>query len=446
MSAPLLFFFVLGDVLGSGIYALIGLVAGEVGGAIWSSFMVAIVFALLTGLSYAELVTKYPRASGAAYYVNKAFGSRLLTFLVTFCLVAAGVSAAAALGTAFGGSYFQALFRGVFSMPTVAVAAAFVLVLSLINFRGISESVRANLAMSLVELGGLVLLLLVGAAVLFGGEANLSRPFQFGAQVSPVLATLGGATLAFFAVIGFENAANVAEETRDPSRIYPRALLGAILTAGLLYMAVAFTASMVVPTEQLAGSADGALLEVVREGPLPISERVLAAIVLVAVTNTALVALIMSSRVLYGMAREGIVPRILARTHTSRRTPWVAIACVAAAALVLLFAVGTDDVGTFADATVVFILVIFILVNASVLVLRRDRVEHEHFRTPTALPVLGILACVVLLATLSRTNPQVYVPCALALAVGQATYLVNAALKDRLDRRVLERTPSGERR
>jgi amino acid transporter len=240
---------------------------------------------------------------------------------------------------------------------------------------------------------------------------------------------LGGATLAFFALIGFENAVNVAEETQNPSRTYPRALFGGLLLASLLYLAISFTASMVVPTEQLAAS-EGALLEVVRQGPIPIPERLFSIIALVAVSNTALVALIMASRVLYGMAREGILPRVLARTHRSRRTPWVAIVLTTLVALILLT---TADVGRLADTTVVFILIVFLLVNTSVLVLRRDRVDHDHFTAPTVVPVLGIVACLVLMVQIGINDIGVYAYAGVLLVVGLALYGLNALLKRRLD-------------
>jgi len=434
----MLFFFVLGDVLGSGIYALVGAIALAVGGATWSAFVVAIAFALLTALSYAELVTKYPRAAGAALYVNRAFESRFLTFLVAFCLVAAGISAAGALASAFA-PYFQTFAN----VPLLLVAGVFVLALGLINFRGISESVWVNLTMSVIEITGLVIVLVVGAAVLAGGDADLQRPFEFAGSGNPVLLAFGGATLAFFAMIGFENAANVAEETRNPSRAYPIALLGGIFTAGVIYLVVSFVASMVVPTGTLANS-DRALLEVVRAVNVPGLEPLFAVIALAAITNTALVALIMASRVLYGMAQEGVMPRILARVHRTRRTPWISILLTTALTVALLVGAGSGGAATLASATVVFILLIFILVNLSVLFLRRDRVEHRHFTTPTPLPVLGIVVCVGLLINQFFTDPSVYLYCVPMLAVGAVLYLVNNAVQARLDRRVVREETSGK--
>lgn len=414
ITGSLLFFFVVGDILGSGIYAMVGLVTGEVGGAAWMSFGIAAAFALVTIFSYAELITKYPQAAGASLYVNRAFKNDILSFLVTFCLLAAGLSAVGSLAQVFGGRYFQEFLPA----PTLIVAAIFVLGLALLNFRGISESIKANFVMSLLELSGLLLILLIGGIMLFSGQVDLSRPFEFTGDRSPVAALLAGATLAFFALIGFENAANVAEETKNPSRAYPRALFGGLITAGLLYMAVSFTASMVVPLDTLANST-GPLLEVVNAGPLPIPGWVFSFIALAAVTNTALLAHIMVSRVLYGMAKEGVVPGIFSKVHAKRQTPWVAI--IFATAIILIM-ITTADLARLADTTVLFILIVFILVHLSLLRLRRDKVEHEHFKAPTFMPYLGIIAAVVLL---SRQSGGTWLYAGVVGLIGLAVYLLN---------------------
>jgi APA family basic amino acid/polyamine antiporter len=340
ISAPLLFFYVLGDVLGSGIYALIGVMAAQVGGAFWTSFVVGVSAAMLTGFAYAELITKYPHAAGAAMYTGRAFNNRFFTFLVAFCTVAASLAATGALALAFSG-YFLELLAALLSVPLLLAALVFVVLLAVINFRGISESVKLNLAMSITEISGLVLVLGIGVVVLLTGGADLGRPFDFNEGGNPALLALTGATLAFFAMTGFENAANVAEEVQNPSRVYPRALLGGMASAGIIYLIIAFIASMVVPTGQLAGS-EVALLQVVRQGFSAFPGWVFAIIACVAITNTCLVALITNSRIMYGMAREGVVPRIFARTHQSRRTPWVAIVFTTIIALILIVGVGEE--------------------------------------------------------------------------------------------------------
>lgn len=434
ITAPLLFFYVLGDVLGSGIYALVGAMAGTVGGAFWLSFAVGVGAAMLTGFAYAELITKYPQAAGAALYVSRAFGRRLLTFLVTFSTVAATLAAAGTLALSLGG-YFTELLGGV-RLPLLLVAAAFVALFAWITFRGIRESVRVNLTMSVIELSGLAFVLLIGVAVLVGGDSDLSRPFRFNEGSNPALLVLAGAALAFFAMTGFENAANVAEEVRDPGRVYPRALLGGMATAGAIYLVIAFVASVVVPTPRLAGS-EVALLEVVRTGLPAFPAPVFAAVACVAIANTCLVALVTSPRILYGMANEGTLPRAFARTHPERRTPWVATLFVTAVVLLLVVTVGEAGVTTLANATVVFVLTNFALVCGCALKLRRDRVLHTHFTAPAALLALGVVVNVALLAYVLvgdlrdllggalEPRQSVVVVCLAMLAVGTALYAVN---------------------
>ncbi len=443
INTRLLFFYVLGDVLGSGIYALVGLMAAQVGGAFWTSFLIGVAGAMLTGLAYAELITKYPLAGGVSNYVHRAFDSRFVTFLVTFAMISAGLSATGALALAFSG-YFLELVQGILPIPLLLTAIVFVILLALINFRGISESVKLNMAMSITELSGLAIVLIVGGLVLFSGNADLNRPFQFNGDGNPVLLALGGSVLAFFAMSGFENAANVAEEVQNPSRVYPRALLSGMIAAGLIYLIIAFVASMVTPTDQLANS-DVALLEVVRTGLPAFPQWVFVIIACIAITNTCLVSLITQSRIMYGMAREGIVPRIFARTHRSRRTPWVAIVFTTTISLLLIVGVGAEGVGTFANATVAFLLGIFALVCWCGIILRRDRVAHEHYTAPKALLGIGVVVNVALLLYVLVSDLQsllggqigalesTTVVCGIMLAIGLVLYVVNNLAQRRLD-------------
>jgi APA family basic amino acid/polyamine antiporter len=427
ITGRMLFFYVLGDVLGSGIYVLVGLVAGEVGGAFWAAFALGVGIAIVTGLAYAELSTKYPQAAGAALYISRAFRHRFLTFVMMFCMLSASFAAAGALALSFGGEYFQQFL----DLPTTLVALLFIVLLGLLNFRGISESVKANFVMTLIEVSGLLIILAVGIAALVSGDADPGRPFELSGDGNPMLLVLGGAALAFFAMTGFENTANVAEETRNPTRAFPRALIGGMAVAGVLYVLVALATAMVVPTSQIAGS-ESALLEVVAAGPIPVPVQLFAAIALVAVTNTALVALVTQSRILYGMSREGAVPTGFSRVHRTRRTPWVAILFTTVVVMGLLL---TADVERLATVTVVFLIVIYALVCVAALKLRQDRVEHEHFTAPTALLVLGVLGNVALLAYTVVTDPGSLTYCGALLLVGLVLYFVNQATQRRLDRR-----------
>src|ERR671917_1983802 len=278
----LLFAFVLGDIVGAGIYALVGEVGAVIGGAIWIAFLCAFILAIFTAASYAELVTKYPRAGGSATYVNNAFRKPLVSFMVAFAVMTSGITSACTLTIAFSGDYLNQFI----SVPIVAAALVFMVVVGLVNFYGISESVRINVVLTSVEIFGLLLIVLIGVLVLFGGTGDPGRAFEFKEGSSVLPALLAGTVLAFYALIGFDDSVNVAEETQDPSRNYPRAIFTALFIAGIVYLLVTFTASMVVPTGQLAGSS-GPLLEVVERSPIGIPTKLFAAIALLAVSNGA---------------------------------------------------------------------------------------------------------------------------------------------------------------
>lgn len=384
----MLFFFILGDILGGGIYALVGEVGAEVGGAIWASFLVALLLAALTVGSYAELATKYPRAGGAALYAKEAFRSPLLTFLVAFAVVASGVTSASALARAFGGDYLAEFV----SLPVAVAALGFIAVVAVINFIGILVSVRLNVVLTLVELCGLALVVIIGIAALTSGEGDPGRAVEFKEGSAPALAILAGAALAFYALIGFEDSVNIAEETTRPERSYPLALFAGLAAAGAIYLLVTIVASMAVPTQSLAASS-GALLEVVQIGPLAVPTKLFSAIGLMALANGALINMIMASRLLYGMAGEGILPPSFGRL-SGRQTPTVAIAFTTSIAAGLIL---TGDLGALADTTVLLLLGVFMAVNVSALLLKRERVSHHHFEVPFVLPLLGIAACFVVM-------------------------------------------------
>jgi amino acid transporter len=418
----MLLFFVIGDVLGAGIYALVGTVGGRVGGAIWAAFALALALALFTAFAYAELVTKYPQAAGAALYVNKAFRIPFLTFMVAFAVMASGLTSAATLSRAFGGDYLAEFV----TLPTVLVGLAFIALVAVINARGISESVRLNVALTCIELFGLLLVVVIGAAAIFDGGASIDtgRALDFSGDESVALAIMGGAGLAFFALIGFEDSVNVAEECHEPARDYPRALFGGLLIAGLIYLLVTVVASMAVPTGTLADS-DGPLLEVVQLGPLNMPTEVFSAIALFALANGALINMVMASRLVYGMAQQRIIPGVFAQVLPGRRTPWAAIAFTTVLAAALI---ASGDLSTLADMTVTLLLIVFAVVNVCVLVLRRDPVAHKHFHAPSILPVIG---AIVSLALLTTKDGEVFLRAGLLLLVGVVLYGINWLLHGR---------------
>ena len=417
IAPKVLLLFVLGDILGTGVYALIGEVGGEVGGAIWTALLVALILAFFTAASYSELVTKYPKAAGAALYVNKAFKRPFVTFMVTFGVMASGLTSASTAARAFGGDYLSEFV----TLPLVLVALGFILVLAGINYLGISESTKVNVVCTIIEAAGLILIIVIGVAALMGGDGEPSRAFEFKGGSAVPLAIMGGAALSFYALIGFEDSVNLAEETKNPARAFPRALFGGLLIASFIYLAVAFTASMLVPTGQLAGSS-APLLEVVKLGPLSIPTRLFSGIALIAIFNTALINLIMASRLIYGMAKQGILPKVFGKVDSRRQTPLVAILFTTAIAVAMIL---TAEVEALAETTVLLLLSVFILVNISVLRLRPDKVDHEHFTTPSALPVLGVITCAALI---TQTEGAVFLRAGILLVVGVVLWAVNRAV------------------
>ncbi|WP_344973041.1 APC family permease [Streptosporangium fragile] len=412
-----LLLFVVGDILGAGIYALVGKAAGQVGGALWVPFLVAFVLAALTATAYAELVGKYPRAAGAALYVNKAFNIPFVTFIVAFAVLMSGITSAGAAARAFGGRYLAEFV----TLPVVVGAFVFLGLVALVNFAGISESVKVNVALTIVEAFGLLVIIAIGVYALLTGDGEPARALEFHPANGAFLGVLGGTALAFYALLGFEDSVNLAEEARNPQRDFPRALFGGLAVTALIYLAVAFTATMLVDTRTLTDSS-GPLLEVVKVAGLAFPPKLFALIALLAVGNTALINMLMASRLVYGMAREGIVPRLFAAVHPTRSTPWVAIVFTVGVAAVL---VATGDVGDLADTTVFLLLCVFAMVNVAVLVLRGDRVEHDHFRAPGWMPALGAVVCVVLALPVTGRDAYVYIRAGVLVAIGVILWFVN---------------------
>lgn len=439
-----LFFYTLGDVLGSGIYVLIGLVAAAVGGAFWIAFAAGVTVAAITGAAYAELVTKYPQAAGSSLYVQKAFGNKALTFLVTVSFLSASFAASGSLAAGFA-SYFGELFDGG-GPPALLVSLVFVAVLVLINYIGISESVVVNMLMTFVELSGLLIVMIIAIYYIAQGNADFGTLTDISVSGNPALAVLAGVALSFFAMTGFENTANVAEETIDPYKAFPRSLIGGMVVAGIVYVLVSMAAALTVPVDQLAES-EVALLEVVKQGILPFSTdamtTIFTIIALVAITNTTLVTLVTQPRILYGMAREDVVPGVFAKIHPSRRSPWVGLlfsGLVVGGLLVtgtLVTAAGgsLDIVERLALVTVVFLLAIYALVIVTCLKLRGHDEDERAFRASTPLLVVGLIGNLAILYYAVYDDPSSLWWCAGLLAVGVVLYLAEQLFGSRSEPR-----------
>ena len=448
-----LFFYTLGDVLGSGIYVLIGLVAAAVGGAFWIAFAAGVAVAAITGTAYAELVTKYPQAAGSSLYVQKAFGNKALTFLITVSFLAASFAASGSLAAGFA-SYFGELWS---APPALLVSLVFVVLLVVVNYIGITESVVMNMVMTFVELSGLIIVMIIAIYYVAQGKADFGTLTDISVSGNPGLAVLAGVALSFFAMTGFENTANVAEETIDPHKSFPRSLVGGMIVAGVVYVLVSVAAALTVPVDQLAGS-EVALLEVVKQGILPISTDFMVTlftiIALVAITNTTLVTLVTQPRILYGMAREDVVPGVFAKVHSSRRSPWVGLlfsglvvgALLITGTLVTQAGGKLDLVERLALVTVVFLLAIYALVIVTCLKLRGRDEDERAYRAKTPLLVLGLVGNLAILFYVIYDDPSSLIWCAGLLAVGGVLYLAEQLFGGRSKPRpgTASQTPKGD--
>jgi amino acid transporter len=441
MGPGLLLLFIVGDILGTGVYALTGDVAAEVGGAAWIPFLVAFMIATVTAFSYLELVTKYPQAAGAALYAHKAFGVQFVTFLVAFVVMCSGITSASTASRFFAANFNTAFDLDWGKAGIVIVALLFMAMLAAVNLRGVGESVKLNVGLTIIEITGLLLVIMVGLWAFTGGGADVdfSRvvAFDTATDKNAFMAITAATSLAFFAMVGFEDSVNMAEETKDPVKVFPKALLTGLSIAGIVYVVVAIVAVALVPVGTLEAS-DTPLVEVVKAGApnLPI-EDILPFISMFAVSNTALINMLMASRLIYGMARQHVLPPVLGAVHPSRRTPWVAIVFTTAIAFGLIFYVtafaNSSAISLLGGTTSLLLLAVFAIVNVAVLVLRRDiQAGGKHFKTPTALPVIGCLASFYLVTPFSGRPGQQYLLALILIGIGIALFFLTMLINRQL--------------
>lgn len=412
--------YALGGMLGSGIYGLIGQAAGQVGNAVWLSFMVALVAALLTALSYASLGSRHPRAGGAAYVTQRAYGIPILSFVVGLALVCSGLTSVATQSKVFA-TNISALM-GVSALPIEFIALGFVLLLAGIVFRGIQESMWVNVVCTIVEAAGLLIVIAVGMS--HWGSVDLFEVPPEKADSSLLFLVMFGSVLTFFAFIGFEDTINIAEEVKNPQTTIPIALVLATAAAAILYIAVAITAVSVVPWRELA-EAPAPLAEVMKRASPAFPPLIMTFITLFAVANTALVNYVTASRLLYGMSRQGLLPDRLGDIHAGRKTPHIAIAALFSILVPLALMGSIKDL---ASATVLLLLFVFAVVNGALVILKRRGGEIEgRFEVPLAVPVLGAIVCAILF--LFRVAAGDWLAPAIAGALSAGILLIYAILK-----------------
>ena len=413
-----------GLILGAGVYVLIGDVAGIAGNAMWISFIAAAIVASFTGLSYAELSSIFPKSAAEYVFVKHAFRNNMVAFVTGWLMVFVAVVSAAAVSLGFAG-YFSVFFPQIDPLLSTVVLIAG---LSFVNYIGIKESMSMNVAFTLIELAGLAII--VFAAVAFGSPSEVNYYEMPPQATSSLLTSMGAlasaAGLAFFAYFGFENLANISEETKNASRVIPKALLISIVVTTAIYILVAISAVAIVGWKELSSS----------NAPLGLAADkvfgkggiiVISAIALFATSNTVLMMLVSGSRIIFGMARGGSLSGGLAKVHHSRKTPWIAVVIT----MLLTMAVAAASKGSIeavANVAVFGIFAVYALVNFALIWLRYREPNRERlFRSPITIgrfPLLAGLGAITSIAMLTQFNSNIMLTGAAAAAVGLIAYLV----------------------
>ena len=382
LSLTLTTLYGLGNILGAGIYVLVGKVIAHAGLFAPLSFLIASLLACLTAFTYAELSARYPLSAGEAVYVQQGLGIRTVSALVGLLIIFAGMVSAATILRGFTG-YLQVF------VPVPEIAAILVLVVALGGLAawGITESVMVAALITVLEIVGLLMIIVVATPDMLTGQ-GLPTDFSPLLEGSAWYGIFAGGFLAFYAFIGFEDMVNVAEEVREPRRNLPRALLLSLAIASVLYFLVALAAISSAPASLLAGS-DAPLADLYQyvTGQEPV---VITLIGMFAVINGALIQIIMASRVCYGMSRQQWLPSMFGRVNALTRTPLLATAVVS---LVVLGLALWFPIETLAKATSYFLLLVFSLVNLSLWRLKRGGDQPAGIlQVPVWVPAAGFIA------------------------------------------------------
>jgi len=404
----------IGIILGAGIYALVGKAAGMAGNGVWLSFLIAAIVAAFSGLSYAELSSMYPKAGAEYVYTKNAFGRRM-AFFIGWMVIFSGVIAAPAVALGFGG-YLNAIT----DLPIIPSALGIIFLLCLVMFWGIKESAWLAIVGTLIEAGGLLLIVFIGLPYL--GSVDY---FEF-PEINHIISA---AALIFFAFIGFEEITRLSEETRNPGKNIPRAVIIAIFVSVILYVLVALSAISVVGWEGL-GMSDAPLAEVASVEMGEEEFLLLAVIALFATGNTVLLVMIAASRIVFGMGRDKSLPVHLGKIHKGRRTPWVAIAAVGiVAALFVLI----GEIEMVANLTNFTIFVTFMAINAALIWLRYKQPNIERpFRTPLNIgwfPILPVFGFITSLFMLLYLGTEIIMYGMMLVILGFVVYEVLEMLK-----------------
>jgi amino acid transporter len=372
----------LGNILGAGIYVLVGKVAGYAGTGTTLAFIIAMITATFTAFSYMELAGRYPVSASVSVYLHKAFKKRWLSMLVGLAMVAGGVASAAALSQGFAG------YLGRFvSIPGPIASVGLIIILGAIAIKGIGESAKTAALFTVIEVMGLVLIIWAGRNSF--GAVDTGALFSVD-QTAGVGGLIAGAFLAFYAFIGFEDMVNVAEEAKNPERTMPLAILITLVTSTVLYLLVVIVATTIVSPAELAASKAPLALVFERSGSN--SGQLLSLIGMVATINGVIVQIIMGSRIIYGLSAQGWLHKRFSRVHKLNKTP---VTATIAVVIVMIVATLLLPLVSLAQITSLLVLSIFTLVNISLIVIKRRNTKHNGYITvPQLVPIIGALLCI----------------------------------------------------
>jgi APA family basic amino acid/polyamine antiporter len=375
-----------GLILGAGIYVLIGEAAGFAGDAVWIAMILGSIVALFAGFSYAELSSVFPKAAAEYVFIKNAFKNNFFAFLIGWLTAITSIITAATVALGFGGYFAEFV-----DIPIIISAMGLLVILSIVNFIGIRESAWTNTIFTIIEASGLILIIVIGFTF------SSPEPVNYTESPSGFTGIVLAFVLIFFAFIGFEDMANVAEEVKKPKKTLPRAIILSVIIAGILYILVSLAVVRVVNWEELSNSAAPIAL-VAQRGLGSEAHILLSAIALFAITNTVLITLVAGSRIFYGMAREKVFPSILEKIHFKTKTPWIAVIVIMITSIAFTF---VGDIVIVANITVFAIVITFAAINLAVIVLRYTEPDIERkFKVPInigkfpILPLFGLIISV----------------------------------------------------
>ncbi len=375
-----------GIILGAGIYALIGVAAGITGNTIWLAFFFSSLIAMMTGLSYAELSSIFKQDAGEYEYASHAF-TKKIAFIVALLVILTGVFSAATVAIAFG-HYISELV----DLAAMIGAMAIILFCGWINYRGIKDTARLNAICTAIEAFGLFIIILLGLKH-FGSVNLFEMPNGF-------LGVIRATALVFFAFMGFETIVKLAEETKDPTKTIPKAIVYSLIVSTILYILVSISAVNILDWQRLAAS-QAPLAEAAAVSFGTLTFTLVAIIALFSTANTVLMTLVTTSRMIYGLAEQRVkgIPKIFKRVNVSHKTPTIAIVMITIITLLLLI---IKDLETIAYLNNLFLFASFGLVNLAVIVLRYKEKRKRPFTMPMNIgrfPILaagGFLSCLAM--------------------------------------------------